>query len=163
MSQGFVSKIFKTLVKIAGYIKIKKKSDTMPEDNQQPVQPVQPTTVLGANTQIVMTPKQLIGLLSGVLGLFVSFYFMVFVPRADKVEEYQKELMDKQQVEISKQFDAVNDGIELNNKNIVDLGLRFKDLNDAVDDIGNTSGGFGGNRTTAATEPAVDTSLIAHN
>jgi len=136
----------------------------MPTDNQQPIpaqeaQSVKPV-VLGASTQVIFTIKGFIGTIMTILGIFASFYFLVFVPRAEKVEQYQKELMDKQQVEINKQFNAVNVGIGVNNKSIVDLTSRFNDLNDAVEDLGNTSGGFGGNSNTASVgEPAVDPRL----
>jgi len=166
MNQGFVSKIIKAIFKILGKIKIKKKSDTMP-DNQQPtpVQPVQPQPkVLGANTIVQFTLKGFIATIMSILGVFASFYFMVFEPRADKVEEYQKELMVQQKTEFDKQFKAMNTGIAANGKSILDLARRFNDLNDAVEDIGNSSGGFGGsNAMTHTGEPAVDPTRVAEN
>jgi len=162
MNQGFVNKIIKAVFKILGNIKIKKKSNTMP-DNQQPTPapPVQPpTTTLGANTVVQFTLKGFIATIMTIMGIFASFYFMVFEPRADKVEAYQKELMEIQKTENAKQFKAVNAGISANNKSIVDLAKRFNDLNEAVEDIGNSSGGFGNSNTSSITdEPAVDPSL----
>ena len=162
MNQGLVSKIIEGIFRILDYIKIKKKSNTMP-DNQQPGQPVQPTrtVTIGANTVVQFTLKGFIGTIMTIMGVFASFYFMVFEPRADKVEAYQKELMDKQQVENTKQFKAMNDGITANGKGILDLGKRFNDLNEAVEDIGDSSGGFGGSTTTSSItdEPAVDPRL----
>lgn len=164
MNQGFVNKIIKAIFKILGNIKIKKKSNTMPDNQQptpaQPVQP-QPTTTLGANTVVQFTLKGFIGTIVTIMGVFASFYFMVFEPRADKVEEYQKELMLQQKDRIDKQFKAVNAGITANGKGVLDLAKRFNDLNRAVEDIGNSSGGFGGNSPSAShtTEPAVDPTL----
>jgi hypothetical protein len=134
-------------------------------DNQQPTQPVQSAqpqqVVLGANTVIQFTIKGFVGTILTILGIFATFYFMVVVPRAEKVEQYQKELMVQQQLEINKLFKPVNDGISANNESIKAFGLRFNDLDEAVEDLGNTSGGFGGNRSTASTgEPAVDSSLF---
>ena len=168
MNQGFVNKIIKAIFKILGNIKIKKKSNTMPDNQQptpaQPVQP-QPTTTLGANTVVQFTLKGFIGTIVTIMGVFASFYFMVFEPRADKVEAYQKDLMVIQKTEMDKQFKAVNDGISANNNSIIDLTNRFNDLNQAVEDIGNSSGGFGGNTTTSSNtgEPAVDPSLAVNH
>jgi len=148
MNQGLVNNIIKAIFKILENIKIKKKSNTntMP-DNQQPTpaQPVQPQPkVLGAGTIVQFTLKGFIATIMTIMGIFASFYFMVFEPRADKVEEYQKELMAKQKAEMDKQFKAVNAGIAANGKGVLDLTKRFNDLNEAVEDIGNSSGGFGG-------------------
>ena len=168
MNQGFVNKIIKAVFKIIGNIKIKKKSDTMP-DNQQPTpaQPVQPKPVtLGANTIVQFTLKGFIATIMTILGIFASFYFMVFEPRADKVEEYQKDLMTQQKVDIDKQFKAMNAGIAANGKGVLDLAKRFDDLNEAVEDLGNTSGGFGGNVSPTAShtsEPAIDPTRVAEN
>ena len=140
----------------------------MPDNQQptpaQPVQP-QPTTTLGANTVVQFTLKGFIGTIVTIMGVFASFYFMVFEPRADKVEAYQKDLMVIQKTEMDKQFKAVNDGINANNNSIIDLTNRFNDLNQAVEDIGNSSGGFGGNTTTSSNtgEPAVDPSLAVNH
>jgi len=133
-------------------------------DNQQPT-PAQPTTTLGANTVVQFTLKGFIGTIVTIMGVFASFYFMVFEPRADKVEAYQKDLMVIQKTEMDKQFKAVNDGISANNNSIIDLTNRFNDLNQAVEDIGNSSGGFGGNTTTSSNtgEPAVDPSLAVNH
>lgn len=162
MNQGFVNKIIKAVFKILGNIKIKKKSDTMP-DNQQPtpVPAAQPQPkVLGANTIVQFTLKGFIATILSIMGIFASFYFMVFEPRADKVEQYQKELMDEQQEEIEKQFKAVNAGISANGRSVLDLTKRFNDLNRAVEDIGNSGGGFGGSGAMSHTsEPAVDPTL----
>ena len=161
MNQGFVNKIIKAIFKILGNIKIKKKSDTMP-DNQQP-QTKQVT--LGANTVVQFTLKGFIGTIVTIMGIFASFYFMVFEPRADKVEEYQKELMVQQQTENAKQFKAINAGIAANGKGVLDLTKRFNDLEKAVEDIGDSSGGFGGNTSamTHTTEPAVDPRLAENH
>jgi len=163
MNLGLVNKIIKAIFKIIGNIKIKKKSNTMP-DNQQPT-PAQPTTTLGANTIVQFTLKGFIATIMTILGIFVSFYFMVFEPRADKVEEYQKELMIQQKDRIDKQFKAVNAGVAANGKGVLDLTKRFDDLNEAVEDLGNTSGGFGGNTTTSSNtgEPAVDPALAVNH
>jgi len=166
MSRGFVNKVVNIFFRILENIKIKKKRDTMP-DNQQPapVQPVQPTTTLGANTVVQFTLKGFIATILSILGIFASFYFMVFEPRADKVEEYQTELMAQQKIENAKEFKAINDGIRTNNQGIVDLGIRFNDLSEAVRDIGNSSGGFGGRTTTTlhTDEPAVDPRLAENH
>ena len=116
-----------------------------------PTKNTQPTTVIpsiGGNTQIIFTVKSFLGTLGSILGLFIGFYFMVFAPRVDKVEEYQKDLYEKQQVYITKEFEAVNSGIDKNNKSIENINNRFKDLNNAVNDIGDSGGGFGGTSTT---------------
>lgn len=161
MNRGFVSKVIKAIFKILGNITLKKKSKTMP-DNQQPAPTPQPQAkpvTLGANTIVQFTLKGFIGTITTILGIFVSFYFMVFEPRADKVEEYQKELMIQQKTEFQKQFKAMNSGIAANGKGVLDLTKRFDDLHDAVEDLGNTSGGFGGTRSTASTEPAINPTL----
>ena len=153
MNQGFVNKIIKAIFKTLGNIKIKKKSDTMP-DNQQPTpaQPVQPRpTTLGANTVVQFTLKGFIATIMTIMGVFASFYFMVLEPRAEKVEAYQKDLMAIQKTEMDKQFKAVNAGITANGKSVLDLTKRFNDLNEAVEDIGNSGGGFGGSSNTAST------------
>ena len=164
MNLGFVNKIISAIFKIIEYIQIKKKSNTMP-DNQQPT-PAQPQpVVLGAKTVVQFTLKGFIGTIVTIMGVFASFYFMVFEPRADKVEAYQKELMETQKTENAKQFKAMNDGITANGKGILDLGRRFNDLNEAVEDIGNSSGSFGGNGTTTSMtdEPAVDPRLAENH
>lgn len=166
MNQGLVNKAIKTIFKIIGNIKIKKKSDTMP-DNQQPTpapaaQP-QPK-VLGANTIVQFTLKGFIATIMSILGIFSAFYFMVFEPRADKVEEYQKELMLQQKKDIEEQLKPMNAGIAANGKGILDLARRFNDLNEAVEDIGNSGGGFGGSSAMSHTgEPAVDPTRVAEN
>jgi hypothetical protein len=162
MNQGFVNKAIKGLFNIIGSIKIKK-SNTMSGNTQQPqvVQPVQQQqVVLGANTVIQFTVKGFIGTILSILGTFFTFYLLIVVPRAEKVEQYQKELMVQQQIEINKLFKPVNDGIGANNESIKALGLRFNDLDEAVEDLGNTSGGFGGNRSTASTQSAIDSTLV---
>ena len=63
----------------------------MSNDNQNNNQPNQVVTI-GANTQIVFTIKSFFATLGSILGLFVTFYFLVFLPRADKTEQYQKQL-----------------------------------------------------------------------
>jgi len=163
MNQGLVNKIIEAVFRILDYIKIKKKNNTMP-DNQQLAQPTR-TVTIGANTVVQFTLKGFIGTIMTIMGVFASFYFMVFEPRADKVEAYQKELMDKQQVENAKQFKAMNDGITANGKGILDLGKRFNDLNKAVEDIGDSSGGFGGSATSSSIidEPAVDPRLAENH
>ncbi len=162
MNRGFVNRIIEEIFKILGNIKIKKK--TMP-DNQQPT-PVQPKPVtLGANTVVQFTLKGFIATILTIMGIFASFYFMVFEPRADKVEEYQKVLMEQQKDDFNKQFKAVNIGIAANGKSVDELTKRFNDLDKAVKDIGNSSGGFGGNINTAShtTEPAVDPRLAENH
>jgi rRNA processing protein Gar1 len=160
MNLGFVNKIISAIFKIIEYIQIKKKSKTMP-DNQQPT-PAQPQpVVLGAKTVVQFTLKGFIGTIVTIMGVFASFYFMVFEPRADKVEAYQKELMLIQKTEMDAQFVNVNRGISANQTGILDLGKRFNDLDKAVKDIGDSSGGFGGSTTTSliTDEPAVDPRL----
>ena len=159
MNLEFVNKIIKTIFKILENFKIKRKS--MPTDKTQPTTTVIPS--IGASTQIIFTVKGFLGTLGSILGLFIGFYFMVFVPRADKVEEYQKELYEKQQIYITKEFEAVNNGINKNNKSIEDLNKRFKDLNDAVDDIANSGGGFGSKNTTIGTAVSESEITLASN
>lgn len=163
MNQEFVNKVINTISKILENIKIKKKSNTMP-DNQQPTPVQSQLTTLGANTIVQFTLKEFIGTILSILGIFASFYFMVFEPRADKVEAYQKELMVIQKTEIDKQFKAVNSGIGANNNSIINLTTRFKDLNNAIEDIANSGGGFGGTSITShTTEPAVDPTLAENH
>jgi hypothetical protein len=169
MNQGFVNNVIKAIFKILENIKIKKKSNTntMP-DNQQPIpaQPVQPsTTTLGANTIVQFTLKGFIATIMTIMGIFASFYFMVFEPRADNVEQYQKELMDKQKEEFDKEFKAMNAGIAANGKGVLDLTKRFNDLNEAIEEIGNSSGGFGGSSAMSShtSEPAIDPTRVAEN
>ena len=159
MNQEFVSKIIKAIIKILKSIKIKKKS--MPENNIQPTQPVVAT--IRGNTQIIFTVKSFFATLGSILGLFISFYFLVVVPRQEKTEEYQKELYEQQQVYITEEFEAVNSGLSKNNDNIEDLTKRFNDLNTAVESIANSSGGFGNNTTSPTTSGtlAVGVSEIA--
>jgi len=150
MNQGFVNKIIKSILKILGKFKIKTESKEMGTDDTN-TQPVIPR--IGANTQIIFTIKSFFATLSTILGLFVSFYFLVFIPRADKTEEYQKELYEQQQIYISGEFKAVNNAIKHSNDGIEDLNDRFNDLNKAVGEISNSGGGFGG--STAMGIPAV--------
>lgn len=158
MNQEFVSKIIKLIIKILENIKIKKKS--MSENNIQPAQPVVAT--IGANTQIIFTIKSFFATLGSILALFIGFYFLVVVPRQEKTEEYQKELMVQQKLQIDAQFKTVNDGIGQNNSNIETLTKRFNDLNDAVESIANTDGGFGGSITSGTSStPAVGVTEIA--
>lgn len=149
MNRGFVNNIIKTIFKILGKFKIKKEKEMSTEDNTQPVVPK-----IGANTQIIFTIKSFFATLGSILGLFISFYFLVFIPRADKTEEYQKELYEQQQIYISEEFKTVNDAIGKNNEGIEDLNNRFKDLNKAVGEITNSGGGFGGSGIAMGT-PAV--------
>jgi len=166
MNQGLVSNIIKAISKILGNITFKKKSNAMP-DNQQPAptpQPQNKPVTLGANTIVQFTLKGFIATIMTILGIFASFYFMVFEPRADKVEEYQKDLMVQQKSEFDKEFKAMNAGIAANGKGVLDLAKRFNDLNEAVEDLGNTSGGFGSNSMTSDTsEPAIDPTRVAEN
>jgi len=161
MNREFVSNIIKVIIKILENIKIKKKS--MPTNNTQPAQPIQPVvTTIGASTQIIFTVKSFLATLGSILGLFLGFYFLVVVPRQEKTEEYQKELMSQQKIQIDAQFESVNDGLSKNNTNIEDLTKRFSDLNDAVESIANTDGGFGGNTTSGTSStPAVGTNEVA--
>ena len=149
MNRGFVNKVIRIIFKILGNFKIKTDKEMGTDDNTQPIIPK-----IGANTQIIFTVKSFFATLGSILGLFVSFYFLVFIPRANDTETYQKELYEQQQIYISKEFKTVNDGIDLNNKNIKDLNTRFKDLNKAVGEISNSGGGFGGS-STAMGAPAV--------
>jgi len=161
MNQEFVNKVIKVIFKILGNFKIIKKKKVMPTDNQQPTPPVIPT--IGGNTQIVFTVKTFLATLGSILGLFVGFYFMVFVPRADKTEEYQKELYDQQHEYISTELGKVNSSITKNTGSIEDLTGRFEDLNDSFEDIANSGGSFGGG--TAMGTPAVteDETTLASN
>jgi len=132
----------------------------MPDNQQpQPVQPVQPV-VLGEKTVVQFTLKGFLATIFSILGLFVSFYFLVFVPRAEKVEEYQKELMLQQEAKMELMLVPVNDGINANLESIKALGGRFDDIDETLEDLGDTGGGLGGNRSTASEgEPAVDPNL----
>lgn len=155
MNQGFVNKVIKTIFKISENFKIKKKTKNMPTDNTQPI-----ITTIGANTQIVFTVKSFLATLSSILALFVSFYFLVFQPRAEKVEAYQKQLYDQQEVYITAEFGKVNEAIKANSNTITDLSKRFEDLSTTIE---NSGGGFGGSSTTAHTgESAVDPSLAVN-
>lgn len=153
MNRGFVNKLIKAIFKILGNITIKKKNKKMPDDNVQPNNNPQPTTTLGANTVVQFTLKGFIGTIMTILGIFASFYFMVFVPRAEKTEEYQKELYDQQQVYISTEFGKVNSSINKNTGSIEDLTGRFNDLNESFEEIANSGGSFGGG--TAMGESAI--------
>jgi len=161
MNQEFVSKIIKVIIKILESIKIKKKS--MPTNNPQPTpQPAQPVVAtIGANTQIVFTVKSFLATLGSILGLFLGFYFLVVVPRQTKTEEYQKELYEQQQVYITEEFEAVNSGLGKTNENIEALTKRFNDLNNAVESIANTDGGFGGTTSGTSNTPAVGANEVA--
>lgn len=161
MNREFVTKVIKVIIKILENIKIKKKSmsenNIQPQQQAQPVQPVVAT--IGASTQIIFTIKSFFATLGSILALFLSFYFLVVVPRQEKTEEYQKELMVQQKLQIDAQFKTVNDGIGQNNTNIETLTNRFNDLNTAVESIGNSEGGFGGN--TSSGTPAVGVGEVA--
>ncbi|RLF56815.1 MAG: hypothetical protein DRN27_08985 [Thermoplasmata archaeon] len=161
MNQEFVSDIIKVIIKIFKNIKIKKKS--MSIDNNQSPQPVQPVvTTIGANTQIIFTVKSFFATLGSILALFLGFYFLVVIPRQEKTEEYQKELMNQQKVQIDAQFKTVNEGIGKNTQSIVALTTRFNDLNEAVESIANTDGGFGGSTTSGTSNiPAVGVNEVA--
>lgn len=134
----------------------------MATNNTQPTQPTQPVVpVIGANTQIIFTIKSFFATLGSILVLFISFYFLVVVPRQEKTEKHNKELYEQQQVYITEEFKAVNDGLSKNNDNIEDLTKRFNDLNDAFDSIANTDGGFGGSTTSGTSStPAVGVNEI---
>lgn len=105
---------------------------------------------ISANSQIIFTVKSFFATIGSILGLFVAFYFTVFVPRADKTEEYQKQLYQQQQVYISGELTEIKQSIDNNTKAI---GInttairatndRFKDLNRSVESIANSNGGFG--------------------
>lgn len=164
MSQGFVNKVIKVILdivlKILENIKIKKKSNTMP-DNQQPAPaaPVQPpVATLGANTIIQFTIKSFLATIGSILGLFVAFYFMVVVPKAKDVETYQKELNQQQQQYVTGEFNKMNNAIQTNTGTIEDLSKRFEDLNTTIE---NSGGGFGGSASVG--DPAVDPSIVAEN
>ena len=159
MNQGFVNKVIKVIFKILGNFKIIKKRKVMPKDNQHPTPPVIPT--IGGNTQIVFTVKSFLATLGSILALFISFYFLVFQPRAEKVEVYQKQLYDQQQVYITGEFGKVNEAIKANSNTITDLTKRFEDLSTTIE---NSGGGFGGNSTTSHTgDPAVDPELAVNH
>lgn len=161
MNQGFVNKVLKVLLdvvlKILENIKIKKKNNTMP-DNQQPTPaPAQPpVATLGANTIIQFTAKTFLATIGSILGLFVAFYFMVVVPKAKDVEAYQKELNQQQQTYVTGEFNKMNNAIQTNNSIISDLSKRFEDLNTTIE---NSGGGFGGNDVASIGESAVDPTL----
>jgi len=160
MNQGFVSNIIKVIIKIFKNFKIKKKSMSADNNQQQPVQPVVAT--IGANTQIIFTVKSFFATLSSILALFISFYFLVVVPRQAKTEEYQKELMTQQKIQIDAQFKTVNEGIGKNTQSVVDLTTRFNDLNEAVESIANTDGGFGGTTSSGTSNaPSVGANEVA--
>jgi len=129
MNREFVNKILKL-------IKIKKEIKTMSENNQQPI-------TIGANTVIQFTIKGFISTIVSILGIFASFYFLVFEPRVEKSEEYQKELYEEQKEYIEGKFNNVNSSIKKNGDNIKDLSNRFGDLNSTVDEIANSGGSFG--------------------
>jgi hypothetical protein len=147
MNLEFVNKIVKVFFKILELIKIKKRNKKMAGNNEQ--QPV----AIGANTVIQFTIKGFISTIVSILGIFASFYFIVFEPRVEKAEEYQKELYEEQKQYIEDKFDNVNSSIKKNGQNMEDLSNRFNDLNNTFDEIANSGGSFGSNTTSAS--PAV--------
>jgi len=95
-------------------------------------------SVIGADTQILFTIKTFLLTLGSILGLFVSFYFLVFIPRVSESSAHQKELYEQQQLYISKEFNKVNEAIKTNSKTITNLSLKFDELSKTIDKSGGT-------------------------
>lgn len=130
----------------------------------------QAVTTIGANTQIIFTIKNFFATLSSILALFLAFYFLVVVPRQENTEQHQKELMEQQKIQIDEQFEMVkeqfeivNNGISKNHDNIDDLSKRFGDLNDAVEIIVNSGGGFGAGGSLGTPAVGINNVLVTSN
>lgn len=115
---------------------MKKEVDNMSEKKEKPV-------IIEGNTQIVFTVKAFIGTIMTILGIFASFYFMVFLPREEKTETYQKELYNQQLTYISNEFIKVNSTIRTTNSALEALTNRFNDLNNVF--IQNSGGSLSNN------------------
>ena len=150
MNHVFVNKIIKGIFKISKNFKIKKGKMGTDQENKPPTTQV---ATLGANTIIQFTIKSFLATVGTILGIFVSFYFLVVVPRMDKTEQYQKELNDKQSEYFSGELGKVNQAITVNTGSINALTTRFNDLNETFEEIANNGGSFGGG--TSMNENAV--------
>lgn len=140
MNHAFVNKIIGLIIEMIKKIEIKKSMG----NNTNKV------ATIGASTQIVFTVKSFLTTIGAILGIFATFYFTVFEPRADKTEEYQKLLYEQQQKyisdklsEIKKSIDVNTNAISINTAAIKATNERFRDLNESVEDIANSRGGFG--------------------
>ena len=114
---------------------------------------------IGGNTQIIFTIKSFLATIGSILGIFATFYFLVFVPRIDKSEQYQKDLYHQQELYISSELGKVNDALKTNSNTITDLTNKVNDLSITVK---NSGGGFSSNnKNTTSTQPAVGVDEIS--
>ena len=108
------------------------------------------TLGISASTPIIFTVKSFFATIGSILGLFVSFYFMIIVPNMKNNVEHQKELYDQQKEFIITEVNDIKKSID---KNTVAIGLntsainatnnRFRDLNESVEELHGSGGSFG--------------------
>lgn len=162
MNRGFVNKIINGIWKILNNIKIVRKKEKMPENDNAQSAPEPKQVTIGANTQIVFTIKSFIATILSILGIFASFYFVVVVPKMNDDREFQEKLYEKVETEMKDGFKEVNAGVRNNGSGITDLSRRFDDLNELNQDLGNTSGSFSSTVETPNIESVVPDSLMTN-
>ena len=152
MKLEFVIKLLKKLFNIGEILKTRE--EAMSDGNS--ISGVTANNRIGASTPVVFTLGKFFAFIGSILGLFLSFYFVVMVPTINKTSEAQKELYDKlyeeQKTFIILQFNEVKSSINANTQaigvNTAALNAtaaRFNDLNSAVNRLNDSGGSFGEN------------------
>ena len=110
------------------------------------------TKDISTETEIRITLKIALSVVTGILAIFLGFYTLVIVPKIEKAELHQKELLDAQKVlidnlnetnsELYKQVLQLNQGVGSLQGTVDALNNRFGDLNGLRSTSTNTSGGF---------------------
>lgn len=87
---------------------------------------------LGENTIIQFKLKTFIATIISILGILVSFYFSVVVPRAKDTENYQKELFLEYRNYVSNEFKSLNTAIQINTATVDSLAKKVETLDEKI-------------------------------
>lgn len=164
MKTDLIIKIIKGFINIADKFKIKKKitmSENKNINNNQKSE--KKTTVINSNTIIQFTFKGFISTMLTILGIFFGFYKLVIQPDIQQTAVHQKEIYIQQKKYMDVEFENLKNAIQINTNAIKANNDRFRDLNESVEEISNSSGSLSGTISlhTNPNESAVNDDALA--
>ena len=95
---------------------------------------------INKNTKIVFSLGMFFSFIGSILGLFITFYFMVVFPQVKEVKEGQKDYLEHV-IYFNKEIDNLNNSIGNIDKSITGINKRFGDLKSQTNKD-TISGGF---------------------
>lgn len=98
-----------------------------------------------------------------ILGIFFGFYKLVIQPDIQQTAVHQKEIYIQQKKYMDVEFENLKNAIQINTNAIKANNDRFRDLNESVEEISNSSGSLSGTISlhTNPNESAVNDDALA--